>query len=212
MFSPRENKKRADWYIYINMIESIPRKMPQGTKHLKMFEVKCYKKIITKNNTSIKLPLKYQIQKTCRWKESLIFHTQRSRKKELPGHRGVTPLISNSLIVVNRWDVGNRGDPKTGRSRIESILMRIWRGRGVSKGRSEIEKERGTKRASYVTEIDRTRVAHTGGKRRRKSSAIKSRSRGVQRSPDGRRWLARVSGLILRWNQKRRLSAFWPRL
>jgi len=31
-----------------------------------------------------------------------------------------------------------------------------------------------TRWAGYVTEIDRTRVAHTRGKRRRKSSAIKS--------------------------------------
>jgi len=45
---------------------------------------------------------------------------------------------------------------------------RIRKGRGGMWG-SE------TRWASYVTEIDRTRVAHTRGKRRRKSSAIKSR-------------------------------------
>lgn len=43
---------------------------------------------------------------------------------------------------------------------------RIWKGR---RGR-----ESETRWVGYVTEIDRTRVAHTRGKRRRKSSAIKS--------------------------------------
>lgn len=66
-------------------------------------------------------------------------------------------------------------------------------------------------RAGYVTEIDRTRVAHTRGKRRRKSSAIKSRLRYTAKLKPDPVAGSRI-GLIPCWNQKTRLSAFWPRL
>lgn len=106
------------------------------------------------------------------------------------------------ICIVNRLGL-NRENQGTDQKQERRYSKRIRKGRGGTPG-SE------TKSAGYVTEIDRTRVAHTRGKRRRKSSAIKSRLWHIVKLKPGARPRRRLT--YRSYPMLKSESAFWPGL
>jgi len=86
-------------------------------------------------------------------------HTQQKSKINYLSCFIIDNALASSIALRYRENQG------TDQKQVKKYSKRIGKGRGENGRWDEV---------SYVTEIDRTRVAHTRGKRRRKSSTIKS--------------------------------------